>query len=144
MLCDSRRVFHLQAALEALRSERSEKEKRLEKEAEALRKAGRDRERDLDTLNTVLRCNQEIIGVRAQRRWRQTSYLNVWTSKQMWFHSQDLRVALEEKERQLKDVKKERDLWRQRDNALSAVLQDKEDLILSFRQQLEVIIQTPN
>uniref|UniRef100_A0A3P9MAZ9 palmitoyl-CoA hydrolase n=1 Tax=Oryzias latipes TaxID=8090 RepID=A0A3P9MAZ9_ORYLA len=99
------------AALEALRSERSEKEKRLEKEAEALRKAGRDRERDLDTLNTVLRCNQEIIG--------------------------DLRVALEEKERQLKDVEKERDLWRQRDNALSAVLQDKEDLILSFRQQLE-------
>ncbi|XP_024114214.1 uncharacterized protein si:ch73-95l15.5 [Oryzias melastigma] len=99
------------AALEALRSERSEAEKRLEKEAEALRKAGRDRERDLDTLNTVLQCNQDIIG--------------------------DLRVALEEKERQLKDVEKERELWRQRDSALSAVLQEKEDLILSFRQQLE-------
>lgn len=42
----------------------TEKEKGLEKEAEALRKAGRDRERDLDTLNTVLQCNQDIINVR--------------------------------------------------------------------------------
>lgn len=36
----------------------------MEKEIEALRKAGRDRERDLDTLNTVLQCNQDIINVR--------------------------------------------------------------------------------
>ncbi|TMS11033.1 hypothetical protein E3U43_020026 [Larimichthys crocea] len=43
------------AALEALRSEMSEKEKGMEKEIEALRKAGRDRDRDLDTLNIDLR-----------------------------------------------------------------------------------------
>lgn len=55
----------LQAALEALRSEITEKEKSTEKEIEALRKAGRDRERDLDTLNTVLQCNQDIISVRS-------------------------------------------------------------------------------
>lgn len=42
----------------------TEKEKSMEKEIEALRKAGRDRERDLDTLNTVLQCNQDIINVR--------------------------------------------------------------------------------
>lgn len=38
--------------------------KGMEKEIEALRKAARDRERDLDTLNTVLQCNQDIISVR--------------------------------------------------------------------------------
>lgn len=42
----------------------TEKEKSMEKEVEVLRKAGRDRERDLDTLNTVLHCNQDIINVR--------------------------------------------------------------------------------
>lgn len=54
----------LQAALEALRSEMTEKEKSMENEIEALRKAGRDRERDLDTLNAVLQCNQDVISVR--------------------------------------------------------------------------------
>lgn len=43
-----------------------EKEEGMEKEMEALRKAGRDREKDLDTLNTVLQCNQDIINVRAR------------------------------------------------------------------------------
>lgn len=56
--------FDLQAALEALRSEMTEKEKSMENEIEALRKAGRDRERDLDTLNAVLQCNQDVISVR--------------------------------------------------------------------------------
>lgn len=42
----------------------TEKEKSMENEIEALRKAGRDRERDLDTLNTVLQCNQDVINVR--------------------------------------------------------------------------------
>lgn len=41
-----------------------EKEKSMEKEVETLRKAARDRERDLDTLNMVLQCNQDIINVR--------------------------------------------------------------------------------
>ncbi|XP_039475387.1 golgin subfamily A member 3 isoform X2 [Oreochromis aureus] len=99
------------AALEALRSEMTEKEKSMENEIEALRKAGRDRERDLDTLNAVLQCNQDVIS--------------------------DLRVALGEKEQLLKEVEKERELWRQRDGALTAVLQEKEALIRTFKEQLE-------
>ncbi|XP_041843860.1 uncharacterized protein si:ch73-95l15.5 isoform X2 [Melanotaenia boesemani] len=100
------------AALETLRSEQTEKEKIMEKEIGALRKAGRDRERDLDMLNMVLQCNQDVIS--------------------------DLRLAVGEKERLLKEVEKERELWRQRDEALTAVLQEKEVLIQSFKQQLEV------
>uniref|UniRef100_A0A3P8U397 Si:ch73-95l15.5 n=1 Tax=Amphiprion percula TaxID=161767 RepID=A0A3P8U397_AMPPE len=99
------------AALETLKSEWTEKEKGMEKEIEALRKAGRDQERDLDTLNTVLQCNQDIIN--------------------------DLRVALGEKERLVKEVEKEREVCRQRDEALAAVLQEKEALIHSFKEQLE-------
>lgn len=57
----------LQAALEALRSDLTERENNLEREMEALRKAGRDREADLDTLRTVLQSNQDIINVRAHR-----------------------------------------------------------------------------
>ncbi|XP_068425876.1 ELKS/Rab6-interacting/CAST family member 1 [Clinocottus analis] len=91
------------AALQTLRSEATEKEKSMEKEIEALRKAARDREGDLDTLNTVLQCNQDILN--------------------------DLRVALEEKERLLKEVEKEREVWRQRDCALATVLQEKDALI---------------
>ncbi|XP_049439892.1 putative leucine-rich repeat-containing protein DDB_G0290503 isoform X2 [Epinephelus fuscoguttatus] len=95
------------AALQTLSSEVTEKEKSMEKEIEALRKAGRDRERDLNTLNTVLQCNQDIIN--------------------------DLRVALGEKERLLQEVEKEREVWRQRDRALTTVLQEKDALI----QELE-------
>ena len=42
----------------------AEREKSMENEVAALRKAGRDRERDLVTLNTVLQCNQDVINVR--------------------------------------------------------------------------------
>ncbi|XP_047217922.1 intracellular protein transport protein USO1 isoform X3 [Girardinichthys multiradiatus] len=100
------------AALDTLRSELTEQEKNLEKEIEALRKAGRDRERDLDTLSTVLQCNQDIIN--------------------------ELRVTLGEKDHQLKEAEKERELWRKKDGALSAVLKEKEALILNLKQQLEV------
>lgn len=41
----------------------SEKEKSMEEGIEALKKAARDREKDLNTLNTVLQCNQDIINV---------------------------------------------------------------------------------
>lgn len=43
-------------------------EKNMEKEISALRKAGRDREQDLETLNSVLQCNQDLINVRACTR----------------------------------------------------------------------------
>lgn len=99
------------AALETLRSEMTEKEKGMEKEIEALRKAGRDRERDLDTLNTVLQCNQDVIN--------------------------DLRVSLGEKDRLLKEVEKEREVWRHRDRALTTVLQEKEALIHFLKAELE-------
>ncbi|XP_071240476.1 myosin-13-like isoform X2 [Salvelinus alpinus] len=101
----------IQLALGALRSEMSEKEKRMESELEALKKAGRDREKDLSTLNTVLQCNQDIIN--------------------------ELRVELVEKERGHREVQKEREVWRQRDQALKAVLQEKESLLLCLKQALE-------
>ncbi|XP_070767888.1 putative leucine-rich repeat-containing protein DDB_G0290503 [Enoplosus armatus] len=97
------------AALHTLRSEMIEKEEGMEKELEALRKAGRDRERDLDTLNTVLQCNQDVIN--------------------------DMRVALGEKERLLKEMEKEREMWRQRDRALTTVLQEKEALIHYLKEE---------
>uniref|UniRef100_A0A3B4TPW0 Si:ch73-95l15.5 n=1 Tax=Seriola dumerili TaxID=41447 RepID=A0A3B4TPW0_SERDU len=94
------------------RSEMTEQEKSMENEIEALRKAGRDRERDLDTLNSVLQCNQDIIN--------------------------DLRVALGEKEQLLKEGEKEREVWRQRDRALAAVLQEKEAVIHCLKEGLEI------
>lgn len=99
------------AALQTLRTEMTEKEEEMEKEIEGLRKAGRDRERDLDTLNTVLQCNQDVIN--------------------------DLRVALGEKERLLKEAEKEKEMWRQRDQALTTVLQEKEVLIHYLKEELE-------
>lgn len=41
----------------------TEKQKDMEAEIEALRKAARDRETDLITLNTVLQCNQDVLNV---------------------------------------------------------------------------------
>jgi len=38
-------------------------------------------------------------------------------------------VALEERERLLKEVEKEREVWKQRDCALATVLQEKDALI---------------
>ncbi|CAJ1062834.1 uncharacterized protein si:ch73-95l15.5 [Xyrichtys novacula] len=99
------------AALETLRSEMTKKEEGLEREIEALRKAGRDREKDLNTLNTVLHCNQDIIN--------------------------DLRVTLGEKENLLKEVEKERKVWKQKDQALCTVLQEKEALIQRLKEELE-------
>uniref|UniRef100_A0A4W5L1W6 Short myomegalin-like EB1 binding protein N-terminal domain-containing protein n=1 Tax=Hucho hucho TaxID=62062 RepID=A0A4W5L1W6_9TELE len=101
----------IQLALEALLSEVSEKEKRMESELEALKKAGRDREKDLSTLNTVLQCNQDIIN--------------------------ELRVELVEKERVQREVQKESEVWRQRDQTLTAVLQEKESLLLCLKEALE-------
>ncbi|KAM7383053.1 hypothetical protein PAMP_002739 [Pampus punctatissimus] len=99
------------AALESLISEFSAKEKAAENEIETLRKTGRDKERDLDTLNTVLHYNQDVIN--------------------------DLRVALREKERLLEEVEKEREVWRKRDGALTVVLQEKETLIHHLNEELE-------
>lgn len=63
---------------------------------------------------------------------------------------QDLRVALGEKESLLKEVAKEREVWRQRDRTLATVLHEKEALIRYLKEELErrkqdvqVIICTP-
>lgn len=50
---------------------------------------------------------------------------------------QDLRVTLGEKESLLKEVEKEREVWRQRDQALATVLQEKEALIRCLKEELE-------
>lgn len=150
----------------------TEKEKSMEKEVEVLRKAGRDRERDLDTLNTVLHCNQDIINVRTHTHTHivvQNTHTYILTtlctfvlsvmhrSLEVLFRYtcvltlfQDLRVALGEKESLLKEVAKEREVWRQRDRALATVLHEKEALIRYLKEELErrkqdvqVIIRTP-
>lgn len=54
----------VQNALDTLRSETANEVKGLKKEIEVLKKAGRDRERDLDTLSALLQCNQDVINVR--------------------------------------------------------------------------------
>lgn len=52
-----------QAVLETQLSDASEREKALEKQLQAVRDAGRERDRDFITLNTVLQCNQDVINV---------------------------------------------------------------------------------
>ncbi|XP_068179263.1 uncharacterized protein si:ch73-95l15.5 [Antennarius striatus] len=99
------------AALESWRSEMTKKEDRMEKEMDALRKAGRDREGDIGTLNTVLQCNQDIIN--------------------------DLRVAVEERERLLKQVEKEREESRLKEEALHLIVQTREATILKLWEKLE-------
>lgn len=58
-------------------------------------------------------------------------------------------MTLGEKEGLLKEVEKEREVWRQRDQALAVVLQEKEALICCLKEELErhqkgvqVLIQT--
>lgn len=46
-------------------------------------------------------------------------------------------MALGEKERLLREVDKEREVWRQRDRALSTVLQEKDQVTQNLRQELE-------
>lgn len=46
-------------------------------------------------------------------------------------------MALGEKERLLREVEKEREVWRQRDRALATVLQEKDQLTQNLRQELE-------
>ncbi|XP_010904015.2 uncharacterized protein si:ch73-95l15.5 [Esox lucius] len=104
-------LFDDKQGLEDLCREMSDREKRMESEMEAVRRASRDRERDLNTLNTVLQSNQHIIN--------------------------EMRVELVEKERVQKEVQAERDVWRQRDKALTAVLQEKEALLLCLNEALE-------
>lgn len=60
----------MQVALEALRTKMTVMEKSMKKEISALRKAGRDREQDLDTVGSVLLGNQDLINVRASTRLR--------------------------------------------------------------------------
>ncbi|KAI4884229.1 hypothetical protein NFI96_011604 [Prochilodus magdalenae] len=100
-----------EAVLEAELSELKELERGLHRELQTLRQAGRERERDLITLNTVLQCNQDVIN--------------------------HLRVELAEKTRTLQDVQKEREIWKERDSALEATLQEKETLVSRLQEALE-------
>ncbi|XP_062321273.1 uncharacterized protein si:ch73-95l15.5 isoform X2 [Osmerus eperlanus] len=97
--------------LESLQSEMSERDNRLDGEIEELTKIGKDKDMDINILNTVLRCNQDIIN--------------------------GLRVELAEKEQMQKQVQKEREVWRQREQTLSAVIQEKEELLHYQKEVLE-------
>ncbi|KAM9310511.1 uncharacterized protein KZ484_026385 [Pholidichthys leucotaenia] len=50
----------------------------------------------------------------------------------------DLRVAVGQKEQLLKEVQKEREVWRLRDGALAATLQEKDSLLQNLKEQLEI------
>lgn len=99
------------AALDKLEREVLEEKQRLEEELEAVRKASADREKDLDTLQTVLQANQDLIH--------------------------ELRVSLGEKEQQLKILNSEREVYGQREGALNAALSDKDSLLLCLKQELD-------
>ncbi|XP_030639147.1 uncharacterized protein si:ch73-95l15.5 [Chanos chanos] len=88
-----------------------EQEQEMRKELEMLRQAAADRERDLNTLNTVLQCNQDVIN--------------------------ELRVELATRERDQKELLKEREAWRDRDQALAAVLRERDTLILHLKEKLQ-------
>ncbi|XP_077577984.1 uncharacterized protein LOC144199953 isoform X2 [Stigmatopora nigra] len=98
-------------AMESLLRQLSEKENNLEKEASLLREAAGEREKDLENLNTVLQCNQDVID--------------------------DLRMALGEKERLLLELQKEREVWTQRDRALTATARDTDQLVQVLKVELE-------
>ncbi|XP_036420316.1 uncharacterized protein si:ch73-95l15.5 [Colossoma macropomum] len=102
---------------EAELSKLKECELGLQKELEVLRQAGKERERDLITLNTVLQCNQDVINV------RQTQ--NIYG------------LELAEKTRSLQDMQKEREIWKERDSALGAALQEKETLVSRLQEALQ-------
>lgn len=99
------------AALDKLEQEVLEEKQRLEEELEAVRKASADREKDLDTLQTVLQANQDLIH--------------------------ELRVSLGEKEKQLKTLSSEREVYGQREGALNVALSDRDSLILCLKQELD-------
>ncbi|KAG7469623.1 hypothetical protein MATL_G00130780 [Megalops atlanticus] len=112
-LTDAIKTVHTDAerVLESQLSELREREQGMEREIEVLKQAAKERERDLNTLNTVLQCNQDIIS--------------------------DLRVELGERERALREGQREREAWRERDQAMAAVLQEKEALIRCLQEALE-------
>lgn len=100
-----------EAVLEAELSEASEREKALEKQLQAMRDAGRERDRDIITLNTVLQCNQDVIN--------------------------HLRVELAERDRAQQEMMKEWEVWKERDSALTALVKENKDYISQLKEVLE-------
>ncbi|XP_056126765.1 uncharacterized protein si:ch73-95l15.5 [Rhinichthys klamathensis goyatoka] len=100
-----------EAVLETQLSDASEREKALEKQLQAVRDAGRERDRDFITLNTVLQCNQDVIN--------------------------HLRVELGERERAQQEMMKEWEVWKERDSALTALVKDNKDYISQLKEALE-------
>ncbi|XP_030225928.1 uncharacterized protein si:ch73-95l15.5 isoform X1 [Gadus morhua] len=84
---------------------------RVEREMEEMRRVGRERDGDLHTLSTVLQYNQDLIN--------------------------DLRLTLREKDGVQEDWEKEREVWRSREEALTALLREKEALLLRQKVVLE-------
>lgn len=100
-----------ESVLEAQLSDAREREKVLEKQLQALKDAGRERDRDLITLNTVLQCNQDVIN--------------------------HLRVELAERDRAQQEMMKEWEVWKERDSALTALVKDNEAFISQLKGALE-------
>ncbi|XP_026880265.2 uncharacterized protein si:ch73-95l15.5 [Electrophorus electricus] len=110
-LGQSNMLSERESVLEAQVSDLRESECSVQKELESLRQAGRQRERDLITLNSVLQSNQDVIN-------------HLW-------------VELAERMRSLEDVQKQRVVWKARETALQGVLQEKENVISRLQEALE-------
>ncbi|XP_043114748.1 uncharacterized protein si:ch73-95l15.5 [Puntigrus tetrazona] len=100
-----------EVVLEAQLSEASEREKALEKQLQATRDAGRERDGDFITLNTVLQCNQDVIN--------------------------HLRVELAERDQAQQEMMKEWEVWKERDSALTALVKENKDYISQLKEALE-------
>ncbi|KAG5856607.1 hypothetical protein ANANG_G00009720 [Anguilla anguilla] len=98
-------------ALESRLLELKEREQGMEREMEALRQAASERERDLNMLNTVLLCNQDIIN--------------------------ELRVELGERDKVQREEQQETEVRRKRDQAMAALLTEKETLTSCLKEALE-------
>ncbi|KAJ8288055.1 hypothetical protein COCON_G00007140 [Conger conger] len=92
-------------------SKLKEREQGMEREMEALRQAASERERDLNVLNTVLLGSQDIIN--------------------------ELRVELGERDKVQREEQQEKEAWRERDQAMMAILKEKEALTSSLKEALE-------
>ncbi|MFT7805303.1 uncharacterized protein LOC108927458 isoform X1 [Arapaima gigas] len=101
----------IESVSESTLSEQRMREERLEREVEAQREALREKEKDLNILSTVLQCNQDIIS--------------------------ELRLELGELERAQREGQREGEVWRERDQTMTVLLQEKDALIDCLKEALE-------
>ncbi|XP_029959461.1 uncharacterized protein LOC115397348 [Salarias fasciatus] len=88
-------------ALQAVSGDMSQKQKNLQAELETLQRTGQDRDRDLDTLNAVLRGNQDLINDLQEALQQQQQ------QAELWRRTEDaLRTLLRDKEQLIQQLER--------------------------------------